>query len=223
MREIPYEKQMTANGQRTCGAAALQMIYKSFGIDLPQLAIWNAIALPDGQGGRFANTYRITLDVILRGMHAVAFRAKDPILAVEKILENNIDVIMNHRVSENVGFGHYTVAIDIGQTTIKFHDPQFGKKLTRSLNEMRSLWTPKHIPSEISGNVLIAISQNVSGHTCHVCGQSSRENIICPTCKISLSLQPVAALGCTRTGCDAKLWEFIVCPYCDHVIDNLIS
>jgi len=41
---IPYEKQFDMQASRTCGAACLSMVYRSFGQEVSQRLIWPLIA-----------------------------------------------------------------------------------------------------------------------------------------------------------------------------------
>jgi len=215
MAPVPFEEQMNSDGQRTCGAAALNMIYKSMGIVVPQEAVWRVISLPDAQGGRFARTYRLALDAMLRGVHAIAFKALDPIRAVQTILADGSSVIMNHRLREDTGYGHYTVALSANDSLIEFHDPEFGPSQKRSTVLMRALWQPKFDGCEITGNFLIAVAPTPAPYKCDVCGVPSPDNVTCPACDVSFVLQPASALGCVNAGCACRLWETVLCPYCD--------
>ena len=46
---IPYEKQADPQTGRMCGAACLSMVYRSFGKEVPQAEIWQAIAKQNGR------------------------------------------------------------------------------------------------------------------------------------------------------------------------------
>lgn len=212
---IPFEAQLNSDGQRTCGAAALNMVYKSMGIVLSQQAVWRVISLPDALGGRFSRTYRLPFDAVLRGVHAIAFKALDPIQAVQRILATGSSVIMNHRLHEDTRYGHYTVALSANDSSIEFHDPEFGPSQKRSTVVMRALWQPKFDNCEITGNFLIAVALTPAPHTCGVCGVMSPANVTCPVCNVSFALQPAYALGCVNAGCSSRLWELVLCPYCD--------
>jgi len=218
MKTIPFEAQMNVDGQRTCGAAALNMIYKSMGLDLPQTAIWRVISLPDAHGTRYARTYRMAFDAMLRNVHAVAFRANDPIRAVRETLHSGCDVIMNHRLQNDTGYGHYTVALAADDEFIHFHDPQFGPAQKRTGENMRELWRVRHNDCEITGDILIALARNATSHACTTCGSQLPENIPCSQCLGTFSLQPAVGLGCVKNSCDGKLWQSILCPYCDVLL-----
>ena len=41
---IPYERQEDVDGNRMCGAAALCMVYRSFGVACTQADVWHAVA-----------------------------------------------------------------------------------------------------------------------------------------------------------------------------------
>lgn len=218
MTSIPYEAQLQRDGDRTCAAAALIMVYSSFGITLPQEAVWRVVALPDGRKGLYARTNRLAFDAVARGLSAVTLKARDPIRAVREILTAGDRAIMNHRLTEDSWKGHYTVALSADDSAIVFHDPEFGPSQTRSTELMRELWTPKYSGCEITGNFLIALSnQSQSPCTCAACGASCPTAVQCCYCRLEVPLQPVAALGCTIPTCPSRLWELILCPYCDQL------
>jgi hypothetical protein len=217
MTAIPFEAQINRNGQRTCGAAALNMVYKSFGIALPQEAIWRVISMPDAHGGMKGVTYRMALDALLRGVSVVAYKARDPVHAVQKILESGSSVIMNHRLSVDTGDGHYTVALAADDDKIVFHDPQFGPAQERPASLMRELWKPKYDKCEITGNFLVALAQSTPASSkCITCGALCPATILCPACRLPVPLQPSTALGCCSGTCDSRLWEALLCPFCDN-------
>lgn len=212
---IPFEAQIISDGQRTCGAAALNMVYRSFGLEIPQPAIWRVISLPDAFGGRFARTYRVAFDPLLRGVHAIAFRALDPVHATQSVLSEDLRVIMNHRLSEDTSYGHYTVALAANESEIELHDPELGPSQRRSADVMRSLWQPRHANCEITGNFLIALTARPAPCTCTSCGTQVPDFCICPACHARFALQPASALGCSSARCPARLWESVLCPFCD--------
>jgi hypothetical protein len=151
-----------------------------------------------------------------RGFQAIAFKAIDPIQSVQAILESGFShVIMNHRLHEKTGLGHYTVAISATEEVIEFHDPEYGPSQKQSPATMRALWLPKFPLCEITGNFIVAIAPAPIHHICKTCGLQLLEKIQCPVCLLSFSLQPVSALGCTNDACNSKFWELILCPYCD--------
>jgi hypothetical protein len=215
MNAVPFEPQLNSDGQRTCGAAALAMVYGAVGLNIPQLAIWRVISLPDAHGGRFCRTYRLPLDASLRGMHAIAFKAKDPVRAVAATLASGDHAIMNHRLAEESGFGHYTVALAVSDTEIHLHDPALGPAQRMPLEAIRQLWVPKFENCEITGNFIVALATAVTSHTCATCGTKLPELVRCPACHCRFPVSPGAALGCFSVECTSRLWEQILCPYCD--------
>lgn len=72
---------------RSCAASALNKVYHYYGLTQPQQDIWKVISQPDAHGGRYAMTYRLSFDARQRGLHVVAIKAKDPILAGRQLLK----------------------------------------------------------------------------------------------------------------------------------------
>ena len=217
MAEIPYEKQLDITGLRTCGAASLNMIYKSYGVDIPQISIWNVIRTPDTNNSYFAKSNRLAMDAILRGFTATIFRAIEPISAIRMIIDSGSQVVMNHRLNSETGIGHFTVALSIDEENVFFHDPEKGPNKRKSINQIKHLFMPQFSPCEITGNIVIAITQNKQTPVkCHNCGNPIQALRKCPNCKIEVPIIPISEIGCFEQSCkSSRLWETIICPFCD--------
>ncbi len=193
------------------------MIYQTLGRRIAQEEIFRVISEPDHQGRRFCKTYRMVLDAQQRGFAAIAFRARDPIRATAGVLAVDAYPIMNHRVSETSGLGHYTVAVGIDSAQVAFHDPEVGPVQRRTIESLRDLWQARFNPCEIAGNLLIAVAGPSAAHLCMQCGTSVPAELQCGYCKRAIPLTPAAALGCMTAGCAARVWESLLCPYCDRL------
>lgn len=219
MAQIPYEAQQNVGTSRRCAAAALNMVYRSYGLSVPQGAVWRVITVPDGLGGLFAKTYRLPFDAMLRGLSAVALKALDPIAALQTALAADVRVIMNHRQREDTGLGHFTVALHADASGVAFHDPELGPDRRLDVGTLRALWQPAHNPCEIAGNILIAVAQQPpQPGQCGACGTAVPTGMRCSECLHSFPLQPTVALGCSNAACTSRLWEVVVCPFCDALL-----
>lgn len=213
---IPFEAQPDPQARRDCGAACLRMVYRSFGKDIPQAEIWEAIAGPDPAGRISSTTYRMTKDALTRGFHAIAFQARHPLQALRLCRDCDARVILNHRPTAESSSGHYSVMVDLGDQEIVVHDPFFGPSRRVPSAELLELWRPAAMNSEIAGFVLIAVAAEVpTPAPCWLCHAPVPGAAVCPGCKQAVALQPSAALGCVNPACVARMWNYICCPFCD--------
>src|SRR5579871_1492680 len=150
---IPYEKQSDMPAGRTCGAACLSMVYRSFGKEVLQAEIWPAISKPNQFGSLASTTHLMTQDALSRGFAAVAIQAKHPVQALRLCQEAKIRAILNHRLRPDAGTGHYTVMVGFDDTGVTLHDPDRGPSCRVPHAELEALWQPRVPNSEILGNV----------------------------------------------------------------------
>lgn len=214
--DIPYERQQ---GSRTCGAAALCMVYRSFGMDCTQLTVWDAIRTPDSSGRDYTATDRMIRDALSRGFYAAAGRATDALHTLALCKDNSIRAILSHRVNRDSDLGHYTVLIDINDEAVIVHDPDPDRGPSRSIprSDLLELWNPRPPQSGITGNILITIVNQLPPESrCSQCGQPS---IPCPQCGNSTPLSPIPVLGCFRRQCRERIWEAVICAYCNAGLD----
>jgi hypothetical protein len=214
---IPYERQADPDNNRMCGAAALAMVYRSFGKDVTQREVWPKIAKLNRFGSLAANTHLMVQDALDRGFAALAIQAKHPLQALSLCRDNGIRAILNHRATEETPAGHYSVLVDINTEHVIYHDPYFGPSRRVSLVQLLELWQPRFANSEIVGNVLIAITdQFVALPPCQLCGTVIPPSVDCPKCHQPVPLQPASLLGCVGAGCAARLWNYLCCRSCDY-------
>lgn len=220
MGTIPYERQSDPEAGRTCGAACLSMVYRSFGKDVPQTEIWPAISKPNQFGSLASTTHLMTQDVLNRGLSAVAIQARHPLQALRLCHEGKIRAILNHRLQPDVGTGHYTVMVDLDDNSVVLHDPYFGPSQRVSAAELNALWQPRFPNAEIVGNVLIAIASDPPPPpACQFCHTVIPLSAVCPRCRKPINLRPAAVLGCINPRCIARMWNYICCPACDFMLD----
>lgn len=224
---IPYERQLDQQ-PRSCGAACLSMVYRSFGEDLskevPQAEIWPAISKPNRFGSVASTTHLMTQDALNRGFSAVAFQARHPLqvlrLSREGAALGKIRLILNHRLRADSASGHYSVLTHVDEQHVVLHDPLLGPSRRLTHAELLELWRPSFANSEIVGNVLIAITaQPPAPFACEFCHEKIPEYAPCPKCRTAVILQPSSLFGCFRNRCIARMWNYICCHNCDHMWD----
>jgi hypothetical protein len=215
---IPYEMQSDPQSNRTCGAACLSMVYRSFGKDVLQATIWPAIAKENRFGSLASTTHLMVKDALGRGFSALAVQARHPLQALRLCRESGIRAIINQRLNYNSPAGHFTVLVNIDDKNVFLHDPFFGPSRPLSYAQLLELWQPRFPNSEIVGNVLIGVAAEPPAlPSCQFCHTPIPSEVECPRCKNPVSLQPTALLGCVSDNCIARIWNSICCPSCDYV------
>jgi hypothetical protein len=215
---IPFERQENLQTNRGCGAACLSMVYKSFGKDVPQAEIWPLIAKQNRFGSVASTTHLMALHAIRQGLSAVIVQARHPLQVLRLCHEAGIRAIINQRPHPDVQTGHYTVLVDMDQTSVVLHDPAAGPFRRMSHADLLRLWQPQSPNSEILGSVIIGIAAEASPiPACQFCHTAIPAKVDCPKCKKGVGLNPAALLGCIRDGCIARMWNYVACPSCDYV------
>jgi hypothetical protein len=213
---LPYERQLEPNTTRTCGAACLSMVYRSFGLDVGQSEIAAAVSRPNRFGSVASTTHLMARDAAMRGFESVAVQVRHPLQTLRLCRDSGIRVVLNHRLSDDSATGHYSALVDIDDTGVILHDPFFGPSRQLSHGQLLELWQPRLPDSEIVGNILIAIAARPTAvPACRVCGGALPSSVDCPRCATRVDLQPAAVLGCIRPGCPGRLWNYVCCPACD--------
>lgn len=213
---IPYERQTDQHTNRTCGAACLSMVYRSFGQDIAQAEISPAITKPNRFGSVASTTHLIVQDALRRGLGAVGIQARHPLQVLRLCRDSGIRAILNHRLTHDAATGHYTVLVDIDDTEVILHDPYFGPSRHLRHADLLELWQPRLPNSEIVGNFLIGIAAEPPAlAACQVCRTPMPSSVGCPKCAKPVVLQPGALLGCLTSACSARMWNYICCPSCD--------
>ena len=214
--DIPYEKQLDPQTSRTCGAACLSMVYRSFGNKVEQCEIWPNISKPNRFGSIACTTHLMVADAVSRGYLAAAIQVRHPLQTLRLCNEKQIRVILNHRLDANSAAGHYSVLANMDQRGVVLQDPLFGPARRLSYAELLELWRPT-ANSEIAGNFLIGIvAKSSAPATCQLCQTEIPGAVECPRCKRAVGLQPAELFGCAALMCNARLWNFLCCPSCDY-------
>lgn len=219
---VPYQRQDAALSERTCGAAALCMVYHSLGLTCTQAEVWPDIAREDRYGNRFARTYLLAADALRRGLAATTLQVRDPWQTLERLLSRDIRVILNHRLSRSLPAGHFTVLVHIEPAHLVVHDPQYGPERRLEREEFLSLWRPGWGTRDVAGHVLVAVSQpQLDPERCRHCSAAVAASVACPACGKTVPLSPSRALGCADANCRERTWQRVYCPHCDHALARI--
>lgn len=207
--DLPYERQSRAF---TCGAAALAMVYRSFGFADTQEEVWGRIA-PQKTSAR---TSALAADALKYGLAAITVQAAQPWPLLERALAQSCRLIVNHRPTMIDAKGHFSVITAIDARHVWLHDPFSGPSQRWTRTELDWCWQPTGRAPRIAGRTLVVIcTRGDSEAECSSCGASLPGTTTCSACGGSYSLTPAAALGCTMKGCPGRLWSYVFCPYCD--------
>jgi hypothetical protein len=222
---VPYERQIDAETERRmCGAAALAMVYRSFGLELTQQQLWPNITGRNPRGTIHAKSFLLCRDALSRGFLGLVLKAQSPWELLLRTRQPGTQVIVNHRVNRETAAGHYSVVVACNQDEVTLHDPRMGPDRKIPKAEFLELWQPNTPRSEITGNIAIVITKNLSDvQMCATCQNLMPPAYVCATCKRTVPLQPSRALGCLSARCGGRLWSTLFCPYCDSPVEKLDS
>ncbi len=163
-KTFTYERQPVSSTERRCGAAALCMVLRDFGIDVSQEQIWDEIKTPvPSKPDEFrTETYRLAAFARKSGINTIVGRLRRPFPFLKNLrCEHGYRLILNHRVRADSRFGHFSVFVKMNrdEPTILLHDPQKGPNWEISVEELTDLWKPTGQDCEISGNVGVLLFQ----------------------------------------------------------------
>lgn len=219
--ELPYERQVNTLSPRMCGAAALCMVYRSFGLACSQAEVWPAIALPAAEGDPCARTYLLCADALRRGFAAVTLQVRYALPLLQAALEQEVRVIVNHRQGLNAHGGHYSVVVALDEEGVAIHDPWLGPARWFEQAEWLKLWQPGSRNREVSGNLAVFISRPaIESVRCRLCACVAPPQVICPACHKNIPLEPSFVLGCLDGNCPGRMWDVLFCPWCDAALDR---
>lgn len=213
---IPYQRQRIIEGSRTCGAAALAMVYRSLGLDCRQREVWDRVAEHVRPHIRACRTHRLALDALEHGLSAIVLQAAAPIGLLQRLTRRRTRVVLNHRLDADSNLGHFTVLIQVDSDKVVIHDPHFGPNREVLVGDLERLWAPRQGDCEIVGGVLVAIARKANQPVrCSECGLSIPAAVACERCERPIALAPAEALGCLDRRCSARRWARLFCPVCD--------
>ena len=180
-----YERQIPSPTERRCGAAALCMVLRDFGIDLSQERIWDEIKSPvaPSRPNEFRiKTFRLAAFALKYGLDAVVGRLREPFGFLENLrCEHGYRLILNHRVRPDSSLGHFSVFVKTGKTstdeqTVWLHDPQKGPDRKISATELADLWKPTGQNCEITGNIAVLFFRADPDNLADTCHWSAKFN-----------------------------------------------
>jgi hypothetical protein len=213
---IPFEQQSDTDSNRTCGAACLAMVYRSFDEAVPQSEIWPEIARRNRSGSLACTTHLMVRNAQQRGLAAIAVQARDPLQTLRICRDSGIRAILNTRLQPDSPLGHYLVLLDMDDAHVTVHDPYFGPARSLPHAELLQLWQVQQHDAEISGNVLIGIAAAPPAReTCQECHAPLPLSVVCPRCESPVSLAPQPLVGCMADACKARMWNYLCCSACD--------
>lgn len=205
-----FERQSNTTGRRTCGAAVLCMVYRSFGFEADHDAIWDELHSPENNGAAPGKTPNLRTNALVKhlrenrpGFDALAVRIGSPWEFLLEFKATEQRLILNHRTRPNSPEGHFTLlcGLDPERERVYLHDPQAGPFRELKKAEILPLWQPiKGRRNEISGNIAIIVAQKPD--------IPKNYATTCQTCAADFSKEFIA---------DYENFE-IFCPQCDRVI-----
>ncbi len=217
---IPFEPQLELAGERTCGAAALVMVYRSLGVAADHRAVWEAIAQCDRHGSRDARTSRLAADARRRGLEACCLEIARPWTALGTLQRAGLRIILNLRVRRESTLGHFCVLTAWSSDAARVHDPALGADLRAERDDLLRRWRGGGSECEVTGGVLVAVSApRDEALRCACCGEPVPAEIACPRCGTPVALRPAEALGCAAAACTARLWRRVFCTSCDYGVE----
>lgn len=206
MNPIPYCPQQRIDGcERTCGAAALMMVYGSLGGRPRMTDVWRSVARPGSHGMRVP-THLLAADAIANGRPAVCLQVGErPLDALRTLHAAGWRVILNHLLAEH-DEGHFSVLTDVDDQTVTLNDPLLGPNHRLRHDELLALWTPPYPTDEVAGGVLVAIGPAKAKPT---------SEDVCPACAAPFLLP--RELGLRWDGPWDRQWRVAFCPSCDAI------
>lgn len=200
-----FEYQIEKPGKRCCGAAAICMVLRCFSVLADQETIWDRLQ-ELSFGLNRAKTFHLARLALEYGLSALPVRLKNPwqtLEIVDFLQDNEIRVVLNHRVRNDSPKGHYSVFVgmDPNNETVRLHDPQFGPNRRFAKDELLRFWMPlKNVPeteNEITGNVAVLFAQR------------GKQTTTCPKCENAYFYEPFQFLN------RKSPFSAVFCPFCD--------
>lgn len=214
---VPYERQHEGLPRGACGAAALGMVYRSFGRPASQAGLWAALG-PTGRRG--TPTHCLARHALRCGIGALVVQARDPWRLLRQCCGPSVRAVLNHRLTFFARAGHFSVLVGVTDTAVFVHDPLEGPRRRISRSELDLLWRAGPGETEISGHVLVAFTDAAPARRdCPVCGVALPLTILCPACRAMVPLHPAVVLGCADPRCPGRIWARVFCPECDTGIE----
>lgn len=214
--QIPYQPQRPiGTAQRTCGAAALAMVYESFGVAVADHTIWQQSAKHQHAGEICLRTHQLSADALARGFTAACLQVQSlglPVIA--RLIQTGWRVIVNHLQTAETPQGHFSVVTGIDEHAITLHDPWAGPNRQLKHSDFMRLWSPPARPGRLNYNLEIPGSVLVAIHN-HPPAEGDVQP--CPLCRGAFALPQSLGIGWISDWADA--WAACFCPHCDARVE----
>ena len=217
---IPYERQQDADGNRMCGAAALCMVYRSFGVECTQAEVWQAVA----GGTRSARTRLICADSLQRGFDALIVRREFPGMCSAsargtRSAPSSITGSPSNRPTAITRSWWAWTTVGRWSRSQGRPGSQPGPNSVAPALATERAGLGDHRPGPGGDRR----REHATVVVCSRCRAPIPESARCGRCAATIRLQPAAVLGCVAEDCDGRLWEALFCPQCDTTYRNQIT
>jgi hypothetical protein len=193
------------------------MAYRWLGFECSQEQIWRRISGRSPRAGARARS--LAADGLAQGLAALVVQTHQPWPFLQACVVAGVRVILNHRLTRQSPWGHFTLLEHIDDQAIWLHDPQFGPHRCLAKEELLDLWQGCPGRTEIAGQVAVVLDvPREEPAACAACRAMLPPGIRCSHCGQAVPLRPAAALGCLAAACPRRLCERVYCPDCDWAI-----
>lgn len=140
---VPYSKQVSP---LTCGAAALEMVYRFFGVDeFDQAEFFETHKTPYRHypGEWWLDVASLDADATSRGFDVWSFSAPDRVDAVGAMMDSlrrGAPVIACQQLSKETTRGHFRVVVGLGNGRVVAHDPSGSPDEAWRVSDFLDLW-----------------------------------------------------------------------------------
>jgi hypothetical protein len=198
------------------------MVYRAFGLDRDQDAIFrdHAVPRPTNPNELFVRSDSIALDAQRMGLSALAFIPRDLIEALRNCVSHDLLVILEQRtdLKRKERVGHYRVCTaSEGLARFRILDPRQPRSsgMTMTANMIRQLSAANR--PEIVGNLIIAVGDKpVRVEQCAECGLEIPWVSKCGCCGQDIRLDLSALIGCPNRRCRRSAYVGVTCPVCNY-------
>jgi len=157
--KVPYVEQ---NNENSCGPAALEMVFKFYGININQNDIFEQYKKPNPD---LKDNYYITTDDLVNFAKNNGFNEsfwkktdlteKEINNLINGFIEKRIPIIACQQFTKEIPSGHFRVVTGIFKNKIYFHDPYDGPRKNWTMNKFIDYWMPSG--KTVTGGVYIII------------------------------------------------------------------
>jgi hypothetical protein len=195
--DIPYEPQQD---RHKCGAAALCMALRSFGLSCTQESLWPHLRPPNPSryrpGARIGKLVRYALG---QGLPAVLLRAGDPWELLGRCLRPELRALVIHRRHLAAEDWHCSVLRGRDEQRVVLHDPMDLPDRTLSRRDFLTLWGPHPLATWVRGHLLVVLARPPADAL-------EPKGVLCPCCGQHFALPADVTEGCG--------WDELYCPHC---------